>query len=880
MEIEMNYNIDNNNNDDYEKFDDVNVAESDLTYSYIENEKRMPKQKKEKPFKKLLYQIGKKRKRNYAPSFIQQVSNELVKRRALNENDVNSYLIEKKHDLTARDKKLFNFLVTTKVINGNITLSDNLTNKPLYFYYSVKNVETKTFTNDSLYVACLVSRTADQANIVNKTIINKCVDVDYIQIVSNSFECTGDIKKGFYQDYTGEFAAIGLSILNQEEKNKILDMSNKWEFLYKNIKYYGCGDNNSCVIVQSDLVGNVKDYYNSMKIFSNLKSTNNISEKTFELVKKVKFIDSKLKPDSFCPAFMLLPENVKCDMMIRFKYDYNMLFRILDELYVANEKKNLIAPPNMIYWNCINEGMDFIAIYSITSLQLTDPHRTFIHNFYNVYETYKPVINLWKENQLESQHILFEFYNSFNTRIMYDKMTSIYKKVNYFLENRETLENDETFKTIKEFFGTISEFAGWINNQLDVRYVLVFRKLQAFLKQFINGKGFNEDMLERQLYNLGMAIYDLTESGRDKSKFPCFPNLLSPGAFFGDVTNSGKLKSRNILKEYINDYKKKLGKVQEEQKVKERSLKEFTDYITKKKNLKNNIKNTIIKINQDEGWQLEDDYINDLLESYFEYIDTEDGEEDFEKIKDHMIKKYMSGVPLKDIVLELEDIGDFIAYYMDELYNNNKIEDLKEESDRLQDEVTNTINQIETNKKKYARKKKKTEGVVLKGKNEKTINSDYSNGFYVYPTNEVFKQAMQDYRDNEFVKRKLKAYWLDLARLSGVAKVKNKDKWYEQIFSGGIGDIYNGYNISDVIISKICYDNDLPTLDQVLTTPTYSTAYAIETPKQKVTMQDVGDMLKQKNLQRQDMQSNYNDIKGKIVIKRPRRVFKKVEFKK
>lgn len=870
MEVEMDYNIDND--DAIEKYNvpDVVLGDSDmLSYDInIDAEKRYGKEKKEKPYKALLYQIGKKRKRRYEISDIQKISNDLIKRKAKTIGDIQSYLNEKKWNATDRQKNLYKFLCTTKVINGNITLSDNLTNKPLYFYYYIRNFTTKTFTNDFLYIACLVSLKANKEVPVIKEIINNCVDVDYLQVVSNSFECTGDIKKGFYQDYTGQFAAIGLSTLDEKQKEDILKMGTKEEFIYKEKGYYSQGDNNACVIVEKNQINNVVNFYNNMKTFSNLSSFN-INEKTFELYKKLKFIDCRLKPDSFCPAFMILPNPVRCSMMIRFKYDYNMLFKILDTLYVMEKKVKLVAPPNMIYWNTINEGMDFLAIYSLTSQSLTDEHKNTLHDFYTEYELLKPVINLWKENQIESQRILVEFYNSFTTRIMYDKMVSIHKKVNKFLENREILENDETYQSIIKFFKSISDFSMMINRQLNNEYTVVFKNIQKFLKQFITSKIFNEDSLKDQLSKLGIAIFDLTEIGRENSRFPCIPVLLSPGGFFGDVTISGQKKNKDILKEYIEDYKNKFIKRKQQSKTDLKKFKEFVDYIMNEDNLKTNIKKSIEQINQKMKWGLTNENINDFVEAYLEYIQSDDGAKDYEVIKKIMSEKYLEGENLNNIVLDLDSMVAFFTDYMNQIIDENEMDEIKNESEYLNDQLANQLQKIEDNFKKKA---KSLKGISMDkdSKNTATIHTDYDNNlYYVYPTNSTYKQIMQLYKTNRFIQKRLKSYWLDLARLSGNYKINDKDKWYEQIFSKTAGDVYNKYPLEDLVIAKVIYDNDLPTIEQMLMSEVYSSAYNKETPVNKITLKDVEKDIGGKGINVEYIDDNVTNLRKKIRLKPP-----------
>ena len=68
--------------------------------------RRQPKEKKEKPYRYLLYQMGKRRKKKNEPSEIQKITNDLIKKKINTAERVRNYLIEKIKKLYDKKKKI------------------------------------------------------------------------------------------------------------------------------------------------------------------------------------------------------------------------------------------------------------------------------------------------------------------------------------------------------------------------------------------------------------------------------------------------------------------------------------------------------------------------------------------------------------------------------------------------------------------------------------------------------------------------------------------------------------------------------------------------------------------------------------------------------
>ena len=61
----------------------------------------------------------------------------------------------------------------------------------------------------------------------------------------------------------------------------------------------------------------------------------------------------------------------------------------------------------------------------------------------------KPILLAWKQNQLSLQKICQDYYNSFLGKIRYDKIRSLYKRINSYIDMRNKLLS-ESFAEVKK----------------------------------------------------------------------------------------------------------------------------------------------------------------------------------------------------------------------------------------------------------------------------------------------------------------------------------------------------------------------------------------------------------------------------------------------
>ena len=196
----------------------------------------------------------------------------------------------------------------------------------------------------------------------------------------------------------------------------------------------------------------------------------------------------------------------------------------------------------------------------------------------------------------------------------------------------------------------------------------------------------------------------------------------------------------------------------------------------------------------------------------------------YKRVVSDLYDQYMINGTFDGMLFPFDQISTFIDIYIDH-YNKEA------QKQNLQNQRKDIDNKIEAIRNIQSNQENDNNIILEPVVNESMGNSNIpsknvDNGVYtIYQTNKIFKDAMQRFKDNQYIQRKLKAYWLDLARLSGLYKnsISTIDKLYD-IMDGNltIGDILTKYKLDDDIISHIIYSFDLPNIITVLTQPSYA----------------------------------------------------------
>ena len=487
--------------------------------------------------KKTVFVSARKKKKRKPESDIVKYSRLLAKKKITERNAIDAFLADKGIEVSSSQLNVYELITNNKYANGNLLVNDNLANNPIYFYFRVSNAEIQTLSNDYLFLRSffynelLEDYTADSdlAKVLDS------VEIKSVHFASNPFVCKGDIKRGYYQDFEPDFAAIGVEELKETEQEAILnfDGPEKSSFKYNNLTFEATGDIKSCIIVSQEKKDGVKEYFDKMKIIHGGAKLV-LDAKVVRSNESVKYIDCKVKPDKFCPAFLISPVPVNAAVLFKCSYDYNTLFNYLAD--ITNGKDKVLKIDNIMYWDTLQQSCDLLGLLALTGV-LTNPN--IVKNYKAIYENYvelKSVLNEWKINQLALQRLLFDFYNAFNNFINYDKLVSLLDRTNRYLEARADLMADETAKEVNDFFNNASVFCTMIHNQLTKEKIKKLPEaIQKVLFSIKTGKTY-EDLIPH-IRQIGLAIYECSEMN-EKTDEVAFPFIVSPGGFLGAIKDN------------------------------------------------------------------------------------------------------------------------------------------------------------------------------------------------------------------------------------------------------------------------------------------------------------------------------------------------------
>ncbi|MBO6243356.1 MAG: hypothetical protein J6O41_02150, partial [Clostridia bacterium] len=435
---------------------------------------------------------------------------------------------------------LYHMLVSAKIMNGTIGLTDTLANKKLKRYSYMLDLEGKIFSNDRLMIEDLFVRCSELVNEKEKTEARyqDASDVKSCKFCSPSFLYDGKCQKGYYQDFDEHFAAIGLEDLNVKEKEALLTFNKElWvrSWTYNNVQYHVYAYKDATVIASQDIIynGTGIELYNKMVTFQGGKKLA-LNWKQFELDKKIKYIDMKVFPDDFCPAFLILPRNVKVNVMFVSEYNYNDLYQAIIDL-LKNEGR-LVFPTNLFYWDQMDECMDFLAILALMPNNgLNEDQRTALTEMYDKYKTLKPMLQAFGHVALRVIRYFKDFYYSFTTKINYDKLVTLQKRLADDLEEMRKLKNSSYYPDLIEWLQQMAEQIGvaqyCYKQATSAEFGGTIDKMISALNDLVDSKG---NIIE-QLKNICKCIYFLTPCGEAGSQ-PCIPYLFAIGGHLGALS--------------------------------------------------------------------------------------------------------------------------------------------------------------------------------------------------------------------------------------------------------------------------------------------------------------------------------------------------------
>lgn len=600
---------------------------------------------------------------------------DVLKKRLTDTNQIKSY-IEGKFNRTPSEsiQSILSMLGRTKVTNGKMVLSDNFANKPLYFYVNYDKIGFNVFSNDDLFLAYFYKKVYDYyvKSSPNSDILPFMSDGIIVKayFISKAFIYDGEIKKGYYQDFQANFSAIGVDILTEQERNKLMNPTQQGlQFRYKGINYSAYDMPGPVVIIckSSDNLDTEKtemaNGYKQLRIFNKGKDVT-LNAKEIKIGKKtVRYIDMRIKPESFCPSFLIMFKEVKCTLIYKMKFDLNQLFADLDTAYKA--KKGFAFYKNSCYWDTMESWYDFLSIYALTSKVISDNDRKILTGYVSIYHSNKSLFVIWQRMQLFLQKIYKLFYSSFSNHIDKYKIKKVQKGLSEYLGDLEKLEAEkEDYVKVENLIKGTSLFGAMMARQFEAKIMEIPRVMYEAVKDLDLGK--NVETLPTRFRHIALSLYQISLS---YSNDPAFPIVLAQGAFLGDL--KGGLDASDPLQTLVETY---VGKEIKTEKTREQMNKIVSDVIANMDEYINTIvRNNVLKyIAQKKGLQITEENKNIIVKAVYDNIMKSD--QVFNTIKDKIIDNKMKGIPIGSIDLPENVITKWIEIYLN-TYNRNLLVD-------------------------------------------------------------------------------------------------------------------------------------------------------------------------------------------------------------
>lgn len=645
--------------------------------------------------------VSKRLKRKKPESDINTLAKELTKKGVESLDGIRKYFSEKGVNIPSSTSRIYELIVKSKVVNNKLFINDTLANKPLHYYMVFRNLSSNMFSNDNLFLELLYHRlitdfkeNKDQ----NTSKMLKCARLNKFHLSSVPFNIMASIDRGYYQDFSDKFAAVGLNFLPDKDQKELLSFNaNTFEFTQDEVTYIGCGNTKACVVTEKKRMKEASKDFEKVKI---LKSGSRVGldVKPVKSDGRVKFMDCDLKPDKFCPAFLHLDVDVTFNLLAVLDFDYNELFSYLETARFksnVNDDNNdyIDFPDNILYWDTFSECMDFIAVFALTSSKISEAHKTGLLKAYDAYVMLKPVLVLWRKNQLFYQRILLEFYNSFNTMINYDKLVELHKKIQEYIADRDILILDETYNEVKAFFDAMKITCGMINRQLDESVLKLADAIKSTITELMSGNFVTNTMIQK-IRTIGLSIYELSWMSGNKDS-PAFPFAVSPGGFLGTVNKD--FMGADPLALIIGNAQKEII----ENKVKQENMDEETLNILSvlpaiRKAL---ISNTITKIESDNWGKFSEQQRNTLMTDIDDQLQK--NPEEVQKLNALCLQVYNNKTdPTRDpnIYFDSEFVNKIIYKFNDVLAAEQRKMEAEIANQKMQmANIQNNINNLNSN---------------------------------------------------------------------------------------------------------------------------------------------------------------------------------------
>lgn len=588
-------------------------------------EKRKKKEKVKEPrMTTLLANIKARRRANKKPkSLLSEVVSQLSKKNIKDPAKIKSYVItEKQRDITDLSANLYSLLVRSKISNSRITLSDNIDNKPLAIYVAFDNLTCQSFSNDWLslgasYFCNLPTFFAKYSvkDDVLKRIYQENIKISEVTIASPPFEADDQaFIKGYIQDYNKFVSFIGVDkITDGTLRNEFIENTNKMpvtSFKLDGYDFDTWGNNQASIVtVKTYKPKDLVIFFNTTK-YLHITQKIKLQPKEVSANKSIKYIYFKVKPEQFCPAYLISPVQITgCTALFKIDLDYNTLFKLLK--YGAKGYTACLA--NMCYWDTLREYFDFLSIMIICDTSNSVFTKEGADEYTNAIDfsiKYREILSLWSKQMLATQRVLLDFYNSFSGKINYDKLIEVLTKLRELKISHNDLIIDSSYAIATKTIGVFKNMGtGLLYKQMIYNWQAFFDDMIKVIETLDSNP---TDKIVESLRTVCQNIYVMGYNENGDSNLSMFPYILSVGGFLGNLLGD----TTDYLKLEIDALKDRTEAKLEGEKLKDTKIVESLKDV--ERTFRNIIQVNIIKTLASKGLEEGDDALQAIWEDYYD----------------------------------------------------------------------------------------------------------------------------------------------------------------------------------------------------------------------------------------------------------------------
>ena len=695
------------------------------------------KEKKRKEKRKINIISAKKRKRKVPLSDIAKWAPSIIKKKYDDGQSIKA-LVQEKFGQTPNDDvlKILTLIGKSRVVNKKIVISDKLANTDLNFYCVYGNQNMNTFSNDKLYLNSLFSiwmlESKRQFPESAPTLFSGSCILQKVVFLSSAFKGKGYVRRGYYQDFAKDYASIGFEHYKTDEEKEaaIQKMKKMINFTCDNLDFQLAGNPLSCCVIgptdesEEQFFSACRDNTMNTKILNTGKG-GAIGYKELNKQESVYFLNSQVNVEDFCPCFLVCEQVIKTSIVFKAKLDYTGVFDVMEGSLKKNKEK-VLYPPDALYWDTMSSWIDFLTIFVLTARGIGPKLKESIQGFIDIYRDIKDVLALWKKIQMNFQNIIKEFYESFQTYILYDKLDALLKRVKVYIEDRDNLLKIPISGRVMEFIKhpVAQESGTMMCRQFTGDVLQIADAIKTILDEFVLGR--KPENKINDLRRLALMIYNISLTGN--VNYRCFPIVISPAGFLGTVTGDLKYdKEDNILEAIIKDFsksrKKKKDSVSELAKTYASIASNMNLYVEIV--IKKSVEALVKKL----GAKLKKDELDDLIDSQTEEIKK--SRVLYDELVNLICSQAAEDKSPMSVIFQPESMIESVKILMKEKNLakktkklKRKVEKVKEEKQKLEDDKAKKEKRIEKKSGKNMEMEESDEDIRDRSKRGRTKKGD------------------------------------------------------------------------------------------------------------------------------------------------------------